>query len=285
MRNMFGRMTTSAVAVGALAALGLSAGAGWGPFPANFVGAAWSAETGSHSDSGAAGHEGGHQEGQQKGKGGPGAKGDKGGHDDQHGDTADHGSGASGEHGGGAGGQGQGGPGADSEGKGPRAGAPTGSRGTKPVWAQEGIPEVELGRLNVARSPSHVLQRAYEEALATISPEMVSFYNLSLDQAIEQLSLNFDSVARIDSPLQNLALLKDTLNGSAALSSAGVTNDPRTLEAVFLGTASDKTVPITRDTVIAVTAILGTPVTGAEADRLAAQAEAVRIAVLAGHDS
>ena len=57
-------------------------------------------------------------------------------------------------------GQGQGGPGEDSDGKGPQAGS-GGSEGGKPAWAQEGIPEVELGRLNVARSPDKVLdQRA-----------------------------------------------------------------------------------------------------------------------------
>ncbi|OOY33574.1 hypothetical protein BMI88_07045 [Thioclava sp. F36-6] len=180
-------------------------------------------------------------------------------------------------------GQGQGGPGEDSDGKGPQAGAPSSSGGGKPTWSQEGIPEVELGRLNVARSPEHVLDQAYEEALASISPEMVSFYNLSLDQAIEELSLNWDNVSFIDSPLQNLGLLQATLEGSTPLSSLGVSNDADTLAAIFLGAASDKTVPITTDTVIAVTQILGVPVTGAAAASLAADAEAVRIAILAGH--
>jgi len=53
--------------------------------------------------------------------------------------------------------------------------------------------------------------------------------------------------------------------------------------AVFLGVASDKTVPITTETVIAVTTILGYPITGDDAEDLAKDAEAVRIAVLAGH--
>lgn len=180
-------------------------------------------------------------------------------------------------------GQGQGGPSADSDAKGPHAGSPSSSGGGKPVWAQEGIPEVELGRLNVARSPDHVLQRAYDEAIASVSPEMISFYNLTLDQAVEQLSLNFDNIAYIDSPLQNLALLKDTLDGESKLSTMGVTSSPEQLEAIFLGVASDKTVPITPDSVIAVTTILGSPVTGADAEKLAADAEAIRIAVLAGH--
>ena len=52
---------------------------------------------------------------------------------------------------------------------------------------------------------------------------------------------------------------------------------------MFLGTASDKTVPISSDTVVAVTTILGTPITGSEAEELAEDAEEIRIAILAGH--
>ena len=78
-------------------------------------------------------------------------------------------------------GAGQGGPGTDSDGKGPQAGGPSDTGGGKPVWAQEGIPEVELGRLSVARSPDHVLDRALAEAQSNISPDIVSFYNLSLE--------------------------------------------------------------------------------------------------------
>ncbi|WGT51454.1 hypothetical protein [Thioclava nitratireducens] len=87
----------------------------------------------------------------------------------------------------------------------------------------------------------------------------------------------------IDSPLQNLGLLQATLDGSTPLSSSGVSNDADTLAAIFLGAASDKNVPISTDTVIAVTQILGVPVTGTAAEALAADAEAVRIAILAGH--
>lgn len=180
-------------------------------------------------------------------------------------------------------GQGQGGPGEDSDGQGPQAGGPSDSGGGKPVWAQEGIPEVELGRLNVARSPDAVLDRALAEAVGGLTPEMIAYYNSSLDEAITQLSLNFDEVAFIDSPLQNLALLKDLLDGSSVLSAQGVANDTGTLAAMLLGAASDKTVPISVDTVIAVTTILGVPVTGSSAAQLAAAAEAIRIAILAGH--
>lgn len=180
-------------------------------------------------------------------------------------------------------GQGQGGPGEDSDGQGPKAGS-GGADGGKPVWAQEGIPEVELGRLNVARSPDKVLDRAYNEALATLTPEMVAFYNLSTDDMINELTFNFDNVAYIDSPLQNLALLKDALDGSSALTAQGVATDPDTLIAVFLAVASDKEGEGPTPLVVeAVTTILGTPVTGDAAVALADQAHEIWVAVVAGH--
>ena len=180
-------------------------------------------------------------------------------------------------------GQGQGGPSAESDGKGPQGGGATGNKGGKPVWAKEGIPEVELGRLNVARSPDKVLDRSLAEALKSLTPEMVSYYNLSLAEAVEALSLNFDNTPFIDSPLQNLAMLKDLLDGMSVLTASGVTTDTGTLAAMLLGAASDKTVPISVNTVIAVTTILGTPVTGDTALALAIEAESIRIAILAGH--
>jgi hypothetical protein len=179
-------------------------------------------------------------------------------------------------------GQGQGGPGEDSDGKGPQAGGPAEDGGGKPVWAQEGIPEVELGRLSVARSPDQVLERALAEAVASLTPEMIAYYEMSLEEAQTELSLNFDNVAFIDSPLQNLALLKDLLKGGTALTSE-VDNDSTLLAAMLLGAASDKTVPITTATVVAVTTILGTPIDGTAADTLADMAEDIRIAILAGH--
>lgn len=181
-------------------------------------------------------------------------------------------------------GSGQGGPDASSDGKGPQAGGPSDTTsGGKPAWAQEGIPEVELGRLSVARSPDHVLDRAYAEALNSLTPEMLEFYNMTLAEAVAALPFEFDELSFIDSPLQNLAFLRDALDGTSVLTSLGVTTDTDTLMAFFLGIASDKTVPITTDTALAVSVILDQPLTEAEAAALAADAEAVRIAVLAGH--
>jgi hypothetical protein len=112
---------------------------------------------------------------------------------------------------------------------------------------------------------------------------MADFYNLSIDEMIVELTFNWDNLTLLDSPLQNLALLRDALDGSIDLSTYGITNDRDTLMAVFLGIASDKTVEITADTAYAVSVIFGYPLTEAEAIALAAQAEAIRIAVLAGH--
>jgi hypothetical protein len=186
-------------------------------------------------------------------------------------------------------GTGQGGPDPSSDAKGPQAGGPsdTGSTGGKPVWAQEGIPEVELGRLSVARSPDQVFDRAYAEALATMTPEMIAFYNIAGTDGwvalLDAISNDWDAISFIDSPLQNLALMEEALDGNSALSGVGVTTDNDMLLAIFLGIASDKTIPISSDTVVAVTTILGEPVTGDDAASLATAAEAVRIAVVAGH--
>ena len=205
----------------------------------------------------------------------------------QKGPNAGSGSGGEEGHGGqstGAQGSGQGGPGDDSDGSGPRANQDSSNAGAGgPVWADEGIPEVEIGRLNVARSPEHVLDRALTEALAELSGDAVEFYNLSLEDMITELSLNWDDTVIIDSPLQSLALFQAYLEGQAPLAASGVSNDINTILAALLGVASDKTVPISTDTVIAVTTILGVPMSAADAAALAADAEAIRIAVLAGH--
>ncbi|PUB17344.1 hypothetical protein [Yoonia sediminilitoris] len=185
-------------------------------------------------------------------------------------------------------GAGQGGPDQTSDSQGPQAGGPsdTNTGGGRPLWAQEGIPEVELGRLSVVRSPDQVLDRAFDEALSTWdAATMEAFYSLPFDNAdttiLSELSLNWDNLTIYDSPLQNLALMEDILeDGDSQLP---VNNDADILMAVFLGVASDKTLPITSDTVIAVTTILGYPITGQDAADLAEDAEAVRIAVLAGH--
>lgn len=116
-----------------------------------------------------------------------------------------------------------------------------------------------------------------------MTPEMAEFYNLDLDAMKAEIISNWDNLEVLDSPLQNLSLMREALEDINALAASGVTNDLDSLMAAFLGFASDKSVPISTDTVVAVTTILGSPITGADAEALAEEAEAVRAAVLEGH--
>ena len=120
---------------------------------------------------------------------------------------------------------------------------------------------MELGRLNVSRAPGRVLARAEGEALATYSEAMAALYNLDADQAAALLSTSFRDVSRYDSPLQNLALYKDVMTfGDTQLREIDPNLLPASqldLAAIFLGSASDKTIPISEDTVTALNRILG----------------------------
>ena len=147
---------------------------------------------------------------------------------------------------------------------------------------------MELGRLNVSRAPSRVLTRAEEEALATYSKDMANLYSLDASQAAELLKTSYYDIARFDSPLQNLALYKDVMTFGDTrlreidqdLASPGQLD----LAAIFLGSASDKTIPISEDTVIALNRILGLVELGAEERSiLTSKADTVRQAILTGH--
>ena len=95
----------------------------------------------------AQGSHGGSQGGGGRGGSG-GSRGGSGGADSGHSGGSDGGalSGGSGSAGGAIGGHGagQGGPSADSDGRGPRNQPGEGSRGTKPVWAQEGREHISM---------------------------------------------------------------------------------------------------------------------------------------------
>ena len=251
------------------------------------------AEEGTHGSD----HEGG-----SKGKGGKGKGGSGGGHDgddsshshdddeghDSSHDDSDHadsdhsggkgGKGKSGKSGASAGSKGASGHGGRDDDKGPgnaQSGKTSSQKGKRPPWAQEGIPEIELGRLNVARAPRHVLDRAYDEALASFTADMASYYNLPLAGAIDALSSDFKNQTFIDSPLQNLALLRDIMeNGTSVLNDLEeVENSDATLAAIFLGTASDKTIPVTPETAYAVGIILGFEMSADQAAALANDAD------------
>jgi hypothetical protein len=209
------------------------------------------------------------------GGGGNGGGGNGGGGHDA--DGGDHGSG------------GQGGrpdnAGEDSDGKGPKAGqAGKGDGGGKPAWAQEGVPEVELGRLSVARSPSKVLARALDEVLTNWDPATASLYNMSAEAFADYVAANWDTITVVDSPLQNLAMLEALYDGTLNLTDMGITPASTTdLAAIFLGVASDKTVPISTDTVIAINVIMDLGLDSGEIESLATKAEDVREGVLEGH--
>jgi hypothetical protein len=205
-------------------------------------------------------------------------------------------------------GQGQGGPSGDSDAKGPRYGGEgskpaAGTQGGKPVWAQEGVPsDLELGRLSVVRAPSHVIDQSLASALAALQP---AFYdqvvaianNASLDEAGKIAALqalikdNFESttVVRIDSPLENLGLYKDlvpdgTIVAASTTYTATSVDQFVMLAAVFIGSASDKTIPVSTATVDAVTKILQlTLPASVTSEAIATYAEAVRQAIAEAH--
>lgn len=129
----------------------------------------------------------------------------------------------------------------------------------RPVWAGGGIPEVELGRLNVSRAPGFVLDRA-------------------LANAQSELANNPD--AEIHSPLANLAMYRNTLN------STELTQVQIEAAARYLGKAADKRSIISEETVEALNIILGTGLnlTNEQVNALSAEAEVVRAAILAAHD-
>ncbi len=189
-------------------------------------------------------------------------------------------------------GQGQRGPSADSDARGPRYQGgtesrrpPQGTRGGRPVWAQEGIPEVELGRLNVARAPTHVLEKAFWEALANFnSTSSATLYSMTAEAFAAYVQANYATVVRIDSPLENLALFQDIRVDSRTQLPGVTPASAIDLAAIFLGSASDKNIPITTNTVLAVNTILRLPtLSAADLQTLAQKADAVRLAILAGH--
>lgn len=227
-------------------------------------------------------HSGDHSDGHGGSQGGHG-----GGHDTDHGD--DHSSGHSpGPGGHGSRGTHRGGHGNEVDRGGGRAVEDRILRGQRPVWAQEGIPEVELGRLNVSRAPARVLNRAEAEALATYSEEMAAIYSLDAAQAAELLKTSFREISRYDSPVQNLALYKDVMTfGDTQLREIDTSLTPASqldLAAIFLGSASDKTIPISENTVIALNRILGlNELSSEDRSTLATKAEVIREAILIGH--
>lgn len=179
-------------------------------------------------------------------------------------------------------------------------GSATSSRGGKPIWGQDGLVNpatgtaAELGRMNVSRAPAAVFDRQLTEALAAITadPALADFYKSVA--FIADPTTNLDNVVRLDSPLANLALLKVLLTTKADIavtdaSGAVVATIPYTTDAlaILLGSASDKTLPISQDSVYAIFKILTKAEPSADyslAD-IATAAETVRVNILYDHDN
>jgi len=205
-------------------------------------------------------------------------------HDSDSHDDSSHGSG--GKKGGGRKGYGAGGHGHNHDAAGDISNTTINRvlRGRRPVWAREGIPEVELGRLNVSRAPGFVLYRAESKALDEFKTDMVTLYNMTAEQAAKILMENYRETPRIDSPVQNLALYKDIMVFEKTQLEGVKPASTLDLAAIFLGSASDKNIPVSKNTVIAVNRILGLIEPSADdLTILATKAELVRQSILTGH--
>ena len=211
--------------------------------------------------------------------------GGEGGEGQGSGGSGGHDSGGKGAGKGGAGGTaGKGEPDADSDGKGPKAGEAGSNKGGKPAWAQEGIPEVELGRLSVARSPDKVLARSLAEVISNFDPAtMASLYEMTATEFAAKVLADWDTITIIDSPLENLALLDQLwTTGTTGLP----TVDPASandLAAIFIGVASDKNIAVSDDTVSALATIFGVDLSSSTISTIADKAEDVREAISTAH--
>ena len=126
---------------------------------------------------------------------------------------------------------------------------------------------VDIGRLNVGRSPTSVLDQRLDEAVTNINDAD----SISLD-ASGRLVLTVDGEEKtIDSPLENLALYVELMT-TGTISGVDVTKfsedlvylvdeqytaDDLLFAASFLAAATDKTVPISVDKVAYINLIVG----------------------------
>ncbi len=134
-----------------------------------------------------------------------------------------------------------------------------------------------------------MLDKSLAEALSTMDYSLYQLTSLTdVLNAIKTGTLPSGATfVRVDSPLENLALYKDILVDGKIGDGSKITvtqSNTELLLAVFLGSASDKEIPITADTVTAVNTILKlTLPSNISAADLAAEADQVRQDILAVH--
>ena len=219
------------------------------------------------------------QEGSGNGGGGGGSGGGSGGSGGGSGGSGggSGGSGGDGGAGGSGGAAGKGGPSADSDGKGPNA-SMGGGKDTegKPNWAGKEL--TDIGRMNVIKSPESVLQCAIDN-LEYDAATQAALYSMTAADFAAALLAAGDLDGLIDSPVANLALLSEYWDGTVALE--GVT--PASFvdfSGILIGTAADKTSPVTTEQVEALAAITGVTV---NASAIAAAAKTVQDAIVDIH--
>lgn len=221
------------------------------------------------------------QNSQGKGQGGPN-------------DDAGQGNQGQGNQGQGAqGSQGQGGPNVtageeDSDRRGPQYGQPSADepRGGRPDWGGEDYPEVELGRLSVIKSPDRVIDRAFDEVIANFDADAsAQYYEMTAAEFAQTAETSWDSMTIIDSPLENLALLRELwTTGETSLPGVNLSStNLYELSAILIGVASDKELPVTEDTVRALSIIIGVSLPDSAIASIADKAEDVRDGVAIGH--
>lgn len=176
----------------------------------------------------------------------------------------------------------------DSDRRGPQYGQPGDDedRGGRPEWGGEDYPEVELGRLSVAKSPEKVLDRAFDEVIANFDPAVsAEYYEMSATEFASEAETNWDALTIVDSPLQNLALLREIwTTGDTSLPGVDIEDTSVIdLSAILIGVASDKELSISEDTIRALSVIFDADLSDAEIAAIAAKAEDVRESVAIGH--
>ncbi|MGM0588757.1 MAG: hypothetical protein ACQETE_10105 [Bacteroidota bacterium] len=136
---------------------------------------------------------------------------------------------------------------------------------------EEATVEVELGRMNVIRSPERVLDRGLGEVLSVLAQADA----INTDAAGRLEITIGEEIKTIDAPIENLAVYRELLNnGHLEVSLKGTVQIEDGLDAMFdqnstpdavdlliaksfLAGATDKTVPMTIDKIIYTHAIMG----------------------------